>query len=694
MERDNMNKKLLPFLLLLLLMIPNVFAASIINEQWDSYDAAKWDNYQGGGAGVGVNGGHLEQEGSGGATDTTYYMNSFSSSGDPSLRFETKVMLASPSGSGGNTQILWFGLTNGKTNSQFDTNGRYIAFYVSSASGGWCVKYANGGAVQTPYSGGSWGSDTWYNLTITKAGDDYAFYIDGNLVWSGTVALTSFTTFYLGLGGEFRNYTHHESDYVLIDSPTSQFYLTIGADNNGVMNYSSGFFDKDTVLYVLDTPNVNYQFSNFTLDAVNSTNNPITVTMDQNHTLTADNTLIYRTLTIGADNHGSMNQTTAQFPNGTTVYILDTPNNHYLFSNFTLDGNNSTSNPIQILMSADHTLTADNIIGDYYLDVTAPSNGALNVTSAWYASGTTVYLEATPAINYEFAAIDIDGTNETQSHITSVTMDENHTCTAYFDLIWDYLTLTIPSNGGLNRSSAYWPNGTEVYVLATPDPLYHFVAYSLDGGANTTANPIKIIMDGDHTLTTYFELNLYNLTVGAPIGGSLNQSSENFIVANTSIIIEATPDVLHTFDCFTLDGSNSTDNPLTMIMDQNHTLSVNFDLIPRYTLTINAPSGGSINDTTAIYLSGSLVYLSEIPGTNQHFLTWVVDGVNNTNPQISIYMDGNHTITALFAPNSTPALHIGDSPNTPGSELVILFVLILALVIWQRQKLKVPHIKT
>jgi hypothetical protein len=205
-------------LLVLGSIAPQVLASSIINEQWSSYNSSYWTTSSGGSTTYTTSGGYLIQYGNSGGTESTYYQTAFTSTANPAIRFESRVRMVSPAGSGGNTQILWYGLANGKSNSQFDSNGRYIAFYVSSASGGWCVKYANGGSVQTPYSGGSWAADTWYNLTMTKEGDVYKFYIDSNLVYNATIVMTSFTTFYSGFGGEFRNSIYHESDYWLIDT--------------------------------------------------------------------------------------------------------------------------------------------------------------------------------------------------------------------------------------------------------------------------------------------------------------------------------------------------------------------------------------------------------------------------------------------------------------------------------------------
>ncbi|CAL2088963.1 conserved exported hypothetical protein [Tenacibaculum sp. 190524A05c] len=127
-----------------------------------------------------------------------------------------------------------------------------------------------------------------------------------------------------------------------------------------------------------------------------------------------------------------------------------------------------------------------------------------------------------------------------------------------------------------------------------------------------------------------------------PVGGTYDDG--------TSVTLTATPDSGYQFDGWSGDASGTT-NPLSITMDADKTITAMFSPIQR-TLTINAtngsvstnpnPSGGTYNDGTSVTLTAT-------PDAGYQFDGWSGDASGTTNP-LSITMDADKTITAMFSP--------------------------------------------
>ena len=65
--------------------------------------------------------------------------------------------------------------------------------------------------------------------------------------------------------------------------------------------------------------------------------------------------------------------------------------------------------------------------------------------------------------------------------------------------------------------------------------------------------------------------------------------------------------------------------------------------------------GNGFTGLTRQYPSGTVVSLSSIPTYNgRNFKKWIVDGVDNTNPDITLTMDQDHVLTAVYGGGSPP----------------------------------------
>ncbi len=142
------------------------------------------------------------------------------------------------------------------------------------------------------------------------------------------------------------------------------------------------------------------------------------------------------TLTTNVTGNGNINLNPAggNYSNGTVVTLTATPDNGWQFDYWTGDLSGNT-NPAQITMDADKTVTAVFTQIQYNLTVNTQGNGSfsINPSGGTYPSGSVVTITATPDQGWQFDhwTGDLSGnTNPAQ-----ITMDANKTVTAVFTQI-------------------------------------------------------------------------------------------------------------------------------------------------------------------------------------------------------------------------------------------------------------------
>jgi len=317
---------------------------------------------------------------------------------------------------------------------------------------------------------------------------------------------------------------------------------------------------------------------------------------------------------------------------------------------------------LTLLIDRDKTLIAHyEEVPTYTLTIATTTGGTTDPSpgSYVYYEGETATVTAIPDAGYRFSHWILDGETRTENPI-NITMDRDYSLTAYFEVVppTEY-TLTINTTvGGTTDPTPgtyTYPEGTSVNVTAIPDSGYVFDHWVLDG-ATRTENPITVLMDSDHTLTAYFTTAPpveYTLTISTTTGGTTDPAPGSYThPEGTSVTVTAIPDSGYEFDHWVLDGATRTENPITVLMDSDHTLTAYFRLIPvEYTLTISTTTGGTTDPTPGsyTYLEGTVVTVTAIPESGYRLVRWELDGADVGNPlSISVTMDVDHTLHAVF----------------------------------------------
>ncbi|MEJ2241413.1 MAG: hypothetical protein P8Y18_04645, partial [Candidatus Bathyarchaeota archaeon] len=160
----------------------------------------------------------------------------------------------------------------------------------------------------------------------------------------------------------------HTLTAVFTQNPPENYNLTIEVIGSGTTSLSVGVhsYEEGTGVTVTASAGSGYSFNHWNLDYVNiGSTNPYTLTMNDDHTLTAvfvENSLPESyDLTISVSGLGSTSPSvgTHSYYEGNSASITATPASEWSFDHWLLDESQSIdSNPFSIAMFSDHTLTA------------------------------------------------------------------------------------------------------------------------------------------------------------------------------------------------------------------------------------------------------------------------------------------------------------------------------------------------
>ena len=156
----------------------------------------------------------------------------------------------------------------------------------------------------------------------------------------------------------------------------------------------------------------------------------------------------------------------------------------------------------------------------------------------------------------------------------------------------------------------------------------------------------------------------YTLTVSASEGGTVNNTGGTYN-ENSNVSITATADAGYEFTSWSGDASG-TDNPLTVSMNSNKTITANF-IRTQYTLSVGKIGEGTITQevissdkTSEEYNSGDVVRLIATPSSGSIFNSWSGSSTETTN-QIDVTIDGTKSVTATFEETISQVLAANDT---------------------------------
>ena len=283
---------------------------------------------------------------------------------------------------------------------------------------------------------------------------------------------------------------------------------------------------------------------------------------------------------------GSVSASTANCDSNITVTA--TANAGYQFTGWSDGG---TGNPRTFHLSHDTVVTA---LFDYmtYAVIGQPNNANYGIVTGsdtvYY--GDTVTLTVTPNYGYHFHRWQDYNTENPRT----IVVTQNRIYTAYFAT--NSYSVTVQSANNAHGTAT--GSGTTAYlgtrsISATPATGYHFSHWS-DGDSNATRT---LTVTQDSTLTAYFEINNYTLTV-LPNDATLGTvTGGGTYTHGTQVTVTATPTAGNRFDHW---SDNTQYTPYTFTLTSNMQLMAVFLTSDTFYVDVHDTIYVQVHDTTCI----------------------------------------------------------------------------------------------
>ncbi|MDR2133860.1 MAG: hypothetical protein LBP27_02040, partial [Treponema sp.] len=186
------------------------------------------------------------------------------------------------------------------------------------------------------------------------------------------------------------------------------------------------------------------------------------------------------------DEGGTISASPLSGPDGTTVTLQNTPAEGYVFSRYTVDGEDLDGDTFTLTkdLSVSGVFTYTGGTTSYDVTVVQPEEGGtISASPLSGLDGTTVTLQNTPAEGYIFNAYIVDGegiSGDTFTLTKDVTVSGEFTCLG--GILSYNVTVVQPDEGGtISASPLSGPDGTTVTLQNTPAEGYVFSRYTVDG---------------------------------------------------------------------------------------------------------------------------------------------------------------------------------------------------------------------
>ncbi len=170
----------------------------------------------------------------------------------------------------------------------------------------------------------------------------------------------------------------------------------------------------------------------------------------------------------------------------------------------------------------------------------------------------------------------------------------------------------------------------------------------------------------------------YTLTI-VSANGTVTPTSGSTYPENSDVQVVASGNSGYVFDYWTgdVDAGSENDNPLTITMDSDKTITANYSSVTTYILTTDNDGNGSVilNPAGGTYNENDTVQATPDANTGYVFDKWTgnVDLANETDNPLNVVMDADKSITAIFVAStgSTIKIYAAGSNNQEDMELLI-----------------------
>lgn len=264
---------------------------------------------------------------------------------------------------------------------------------------------------------------------------------------------------------------------------------------------------------------------------------------------------------------------THSYQSGTSITLTAEGSSGWHFGHWEGHLTGST-NPATIVMDSNKGVTAV-FVQKFTLRTSVWGGGAVSPSGGTYDPETNVTLTAIPNSGWQFDhwQEDLSGS----ANPGTITMNSDKSVKAVFVGGTFTLTTSVQGQGSVSPSGGTYNPGTELALTASPASGWMFGHW--EGDLDGSANPARLIMDGDKSVTGVFITDLFTLTTSVRGEGSVSPSGGTY---NPGAIVSltASPASQWLFGRWGGDLSGST-NPGTITMNADKSVTAWFAQVDR-----------------------------------------------------------------------------------------------------------------
>lgn len=204
----------------------------------------------------------------------------------------------------------------------------------------------------------------------------------------------------------------------------------------------------------------------------------------------------------------------------------------------------------------------------------------------------------------------------------------------------DYVLIRTATNGTIDFDAS----GPLIEVTAIPSPGYGFAGWS--GDLSGTDSIATITMDEHKTITANFKLITYTISATSENGTIIPDPDQPWYESGAEVSITAAGDLGYVFDSWGGDLSGM-ENPTTITMDGDKSISASFKSVPIYKITTTVDHGTILLDPPGgEYSEGTEVKVTYLKDFGYQLDEWSGELTGSENPQ-TIIVDADKDITAI-----------------------------------------------
>ena len=166
----------------------------------------------------------------------------------------------------------------------------------------------------------------------------------------------------------------------VVSDPVVSFTLTVNSSDGGNVSSSGGSYNEGQSVSITATPNSEYVFVNW---SNGSTDNPISITVNSNQTITANFEKRKYPLTVSITGSGTVSEeiissgkTTTEYTSGSVIRLSANPSNEWVFTGWS-GSVSSTDNPIELSVNESKTINSTFVKRKYPLTINIQGEGTV-----------------------------------------------------------------------------------------------------------------------------------------------------------------------------------------------------------------------------------------------------------------------------------------------------------------------------